>query len=93
MSETGICNLCLREILEISKTDPTLLINKRSELFNKCPHRWAHTFASFDPDKELANLESTKISQMKTQSQPLEVSQNTGNLINSSIEGGNTGLN
>ena len=92
MSETERCNLWLREKLEISKTDPNLLIQKRSELFNNCPHRWAHTLASFDPDKELANLESTHISQMKTQTQPFEVSQNTGNSINSKIKGGNTGF-
>ena len=36
---SGICNLCLSEKHQILKGDPNLLLNKRSEIANKCRHK------------------------------------------------------
>ena len=36
---TRKCDICLSEKLEILKGDPNLLINKRSEIMNKCRHK------------------------------------------------------
>ena len=55
-TSTGRCNLCLREKLEISKLDPKFSINKKSELFKNCLHKWRFKLASFDYDREETKL-------------------------------------
>ena len=36
---TGNCLLCTSEKMRIMKMDKQILLNKRNEIFNKCPHR------------------------------------------------------
>ena len=55
-TSTGRCNLCLREKLEISKLDPKFSINKKSELFKNCLHKWRFKLAAFDYEKEELKL-------------------------------------
>lgn len=38
-SETNKCPLCLSEKVEILRTDKKASLNKRKEIFTKCPHR------------------------------------------------------
>ena len=40
------CNLCLEEKLAILMAAPNTLINKRSELLNRCPHKRKHRLIS-----------------------------------------------
>ena len=40
------CNLCLEEKLSILQATPGSLINKRSELLNRCPHKRKHKLIS-----------------------------------------------
>ena len=40
------CNLCLDEKLSILQAPPDSLINKRSELLNRCPHKRKHRLVS-----------------------------------------------
>ena len=40
------CNLCLEEKLAILMAAPNTLINKRTELLNRCPHKRKHRLIS-----------------------------------------------
>ena len=44
------CNLCLEEKLAILQAPPDTLINKRSELLNRCPHKRKHRLVSLKND-------------------------------------------
>ena len=48
---TGQCNLCLRENLGISRLDPKFSINKKSELFKNCVHKWRFKLAAYNYEK------------------------------------------
>ena len=54
---TGLCNLCLREKVEISKLEPQNAINQRTELYKACLHKWRFKLAAFNYDKEQKNLQ------------------------------------
>ena len=41
---TRKCDLCLSEKLEITTADPDTMLNIRSELVSKCPHRKKYNF-------------------------------------------------
>ena len=44
------CNLCLEEKLAILMAAPNTLMNKRSELLNRCPHKRKHRLISLKSD-------------------------------------------
>ena len=51
-TSTGRCLLCLREKLEISKIDQSISINRKSEMYKNCVHKWRFKLSAFDPVKE-----------------------------------------
>ena len=58
---TGRCNLCLREKLEINKLDPKFSINKKTELFKQCLHKWKHKLSAFNYEKEVLKAQASDI--------------------------------
>ena len=45
----GRCNLCLQEKVQILLTDENSSLNRRSELHNKCRHKFKHTLKGWTP--------------------------------------------
>ena len=45
--EIGKCHLCIAEKMEIFKTDPETITNKRSEIMSTCRHRKKFTLENF----------------------------------------------
>ena len=48
--------MCLREKLEINRLEPKFAINRKTELFKQCIHKWRHKLSAFDYEKELLKL-------------------------------------
>ena len=48
--ESQKCKLCLGEKLEICNLNFKRALNKKSEIFKACPHKYKHYLSSFDPD-------------------------------------------
>ena len=45
--EIGKCFLCTAEKMEILKSDPTKILNTRSEIMSKCRHRTKYMLENF----------------------------------------------